>query len=98
MVGKRCGRLVVTAFQEIRRGQAHWLCRCDCGNSCVSSGTDLRSGAARSCRCYNNESIKTRSVTHGLSKTPAYISWTEMKQRCLNPQHPAYSDYGGRGI
>lgn len=27
-----------------------------------------------------------------------YLSWARMKQRCLNPNNPAYNDYGGRGI
>lgn len=30
--------------------------------------------------------------------TPTYRSWSSMKQRCLNPNHEAYSNYGGRGI
>ena len=25
-------------------------------------------------------------------------SWNNMRQRCLNQRHPAYPDYGGRGI
>jgi hypothetical protein len=29
---------------------------------------------------------------------PEYNSWTNMKKRCLNPRHPAYENYGGRGI
>ena len=37
-------------------------------------------------------------TTHGLSRTPEYRSWAEMKQRCFNPNHKQYSDYGGRGI
>lgn len=28
----------------------------------------------------------------------AYISWSNMIQRCTNPKNPKYSDYGGRGI
>jgi len=36
--------------------------------------------------------------THGLSETPEYHSWESMKQRCLNPNHKHYSNYGGRGI
>lgn len=27
-----------------------------------------------------------------------YRTWEAMKQRCLNPKHPAYDRYGGRGI
>ena len=27
-----------------------------------------------------------------------YCSWQNMKQRCLNPNHPKYTRYGGRGI
>ena len=36
--------------------------------------------------------------THGMSGTPEYYAWKDMKRRCLNPNHKAYSDYGGRGI
>ena len=35
---------------------------------------------------------------HGLSKTPEYRCWQQIKERCLNPKHKAYPDYGGRGI
>jgi hypothetical protein len=27
-----------------------------------------------------------------------YHKWENMKQRCLNPNHPSYRNYGGRGI
>lgn len=30
--------------------------------------------------------------------TPTYQSWQAMKQRCLQPNHPHYANYGGRGI
>ena len=29
---------------------------------------------------------------------PAYKAWCNMKQRCQNPNHPRYADYGGRSI
>jgi len=35
---------------------------------------------------------------HGLSRTKTYHAWAAMKQRCLNPNHPAFDHYGGRGI
>ncbi len=31
-------------------------------------------------------------------RSPTFISWTQMKQRCLNPRHHAFAMYGGRGI
>lgn len=37
-------------------------------------------------------------LKHGLSKTPEYKCWQQLKARCLNPNHRAYADYGGRGI
>lgn len=27
-----------------------------------------------------------------------YRAWGDLKQRCLNPNHPRFADYGGRGI
>jgi hypothetical protein len=30
--------------------------------------------------------------------TPTYMSWFAMKQRCQNPNHPKFADYGAVGI
>lgn len=30
--------------------------------------------------------------------TPTYVSWLQMRRRCLDASHHAYADYGGRGI
>ena len=35
---------------------------------------------------------------HGLSRTKLHDVWCEMRRRCNNPKHKAYSHYGGRGI
>lgn len=38
-------------------------------------------------------------VTHGQSnKTPEYMTWTDMRRRCLNQKAKDYPKYGGRGI
>jgi hypothetical protein len=31
-------------------------------------------------------------------RSPTYLSWVAMKQRCFNENHIAYNNYGGRGI
>ena len=36
--------------------------------------------------------------THGMSRTPTYNVWCEMRKRCENNRHKSYPDYGGRGI
>jgi DNA-binding CsgD family transcriptional regulator len=37
---------------------------------------------------------------HGecLPKTPEYIAWVAMKQRCFNSKNEVFEHYGGRGI
>lgn len=35
---------------------------------------------------------------HGMRNTPEYRTWSDMKNRCLNPRVRSYSNYGGRGI
>lgn len=37
-------------------------------------------------------------LKHGRSQLPEYKCWQQIKQRCLNPRHLAYPNYGGRGI
>ena len=35
---------------------------------------------------------------HGQSGTVEYKTWLNIKQRCSDPNHHSYPDYGGRGI
>lgn len=36
--------------------------------------------------------------THGMSETKIYYAWKTMRERCRNPNHAKYKDYGERGI
>ncbi len=36
--------------------------------------------------------------SHGMWNTSEYHAWENMKARCLNPKHPSFVNYGGRGI
>lgn len=44
------------------------------------------------------EANTTHGHNSGGKKTREYAAWDNMKRRCLNPQHPEYFRYGGRGI
>lgn len=48
IIGQRFGQLVVIAASR-KSGRAAWLCQCDCGGTCVTSGTQLRSGKTHTC-------------------------------------------------
>ncbi len=39
-----------------------------------------------------------KARNHGMSSTPEYTAWQAMKNRCSNPNHVQYADYGARGI
>jgi hypothetical protein len=98
---RRFGRLV--AREYMRRPHPHaykWRCDCDCGNEAFVFVTHLLSGARISCRCVLYESA-TYNVRHGEAtgeKSRLYRIWRGVKARCLNPNHPAFARYGGRGV
>lgn len=113
MKGQRCGRLsVVARAANTKSGKARWECLCDCGKTVIVTGVDLRSGHTTSCGCFHSErssnilrSIalgrtgnKNNAYRHGATKTKLYSVWSQMIQRCTNPNHKRYSDWGGRGI
>ncbi|MGL5713489.1 MAG: NUMOD1 domain-containing DNA-binding protein [Paraclostridium sp.] len=50
------------------------------------------------CGCIQNEKIRTRMTTHGMSSTKLYRVWRGIKTRCQNPNSKSYCDYGERGI
>lgn len=91
----RFGSLQVLRRQgSTKKGTAAWLCVCDCGNTVVVSGENLRNQKTVSCGCKRSE----RHTTHGQSGTRLYRIWQHMKTRCNDPNHDHYQWYGGKGI
>lgn len=106
LVGQKFGRLVIAQRKENdRSGTVQWLCLCDCGNTKIVRGNDLKRGDIKSCGCLQKEKITARNIDrskHGHTKnkkiSATYYSWRTMIQRCTNPSATRYRDYGGRGI
>lgn len=103
IAGKTFGRW--TALERVKndpKGQAQWLCRCECGTNRIVKSILLRRGITKSCGCLKQETTIERSTKHGHSSsktvTPTYHSWVGMTQRCTNPKNSSYPNYGGRGI
>lgn len=106
LVGQRFGRLQVVrlnGIKEVKRSYrinryAMWECVCSCGNSCIASTQNLKSGRTKSCGCLYLESIHDGNPKHNKSKTRLYRLYSGIKNRCYNTNEPSYKNYGGRGI
>ena len=65
LTGQRFGRLVVIG-KAGRYVSPHgktatiWLCQCDCGNTKEVITSELTTGHAKSCGCYQTEAMKDR--------------------------------------
>ena len=55
--------------------------------------SNVKRGNTKSCGC-----LVGKNTTHGLKSNRFYDTWYGMLQRCTNPNHKAYKNYGGRGI
>lgn len=82
------------------RGAGMWFCECQCGNSSVVAGADLRRGKVRSCGCLHRDAcdVGTRPKLHGRSGTPEYHTFKAMHLRCEDSTRKEYKWYGAKGI
>lgn len=59
IVGVRFGKLTVVRFVEKDvNGKLMWECKCECGNTAVVRGNDLRQQKIQSCGCVRKETCK----------------------------------------
>jgi len=99
LMGQKFNRLTVIGVAEnSKAGKSRWVCRCDCGNTSIVTGSDLKNGHIRSCGCLKDEINSTIHTVHGMTQDPIHACWNNMKQRCQNPKASGYPLYGGRGI
>lgn len=94
--GRRFGKLKAVRYAglagKVRKGR--WLFECDCGVQVeMYISNVVRKDGSKSCGCDKNV-----AVIHGLSRTPEYKVWKNMRRRCSDVLDKAYPNYGGRGI
>ena len=95
LIGERFGNLIVIKRLENNKyNRSQWLCLCDCGKQKIISGNSLQTNKTKSCGCLRFKHGHTKYKIS--SKT--FSAWDSMKQRCENPLHKSYKNYGGRGI
>ena len=106
-----CGALILTDMKMIedlgflsptknnKYGRRYGMYECPfCGKhfSCMTS--HIKNGHTKSCGCVSHKMTAEKRITHGLSSHPLYSIWRCMVNRCTNPSHKSYKDYGMRGI
>ena len=102
IAGERFGKLLVLSFSHINNRRAFWNCECECGTVKAIRSHDLLGSKVNSCGCLKVEQTRQRNYKHGHSvrgaKTRAWDIWRGMTERCRNPNHSSWSNYGGRGV
>ena len=73
-------------------------CVCVCGARVTVRLYSLASGNTTSCGCARRKGHIKHGGTKGGVRSPTWLSWTAMRQRCNNERHQNYANYGGRGI
>ena len=102
--GHEYSYLTVIGRSEMRdsHGRHLWVVRCLRGEARTMDIRDLlrreRAGRPISCGCQKRKFISMANRRHGMSTHPAFAVWRSMKERCTDPKHPAWRNYGGRGI
>ena len=99
-VGTRFGRLTVLGhgwtYPTGRPRVRHYEVQCDCGARVAVNRGNLVSGNTTSCGCLQRD--RPNNTRHGMTGTQVHNTWAGIRQRCENPNDPAYKHYGGRGI
>lgn len=83
---------------RVHKNRPRLLCLCDCGKLVELDRHKVIHGHTKSCGCYKLNKLVARLKTHGLTHSPTYRSWSEMKSRCVNAKNTHFHNYGGRGI
>jgi len=98
--GDKFGELTAIKFIETKKKSGQfWLFRCDCKVEKIICVGKVKAGHTKSCGCLVEKRLKEGlNLKHGMYGTKIYMSWSNMKNRCLNKNHPKFKNYGYRGI
>lgn len=98
-IGEVIAKLTVVSREpDAQSRHKKWLCLCECGNTSVVYGIQLRSGKTKSCGCLRSERNIELKTIHGLSHKWQFNALINIRSRCTDPENKQYKDYGGRGI
>lgn len=96
-IGKKKNKLTVVGLADKSPADKKWYikCVCDCGNTVEVLPYQFEKGIIKSCGCLRKNSPNYKD---GRTKHSLYSLWKTMIDRCENPEHHKYKQYGLRGI
>lgn len=103
LTGQVFNRLTVIGYGGSERKHTIWMCKCKCEKLVKVRREGLIAQKTRSCGCLKNEIVQagahvTNGESRGRKRSVEYKAYHGAKERCQNPNGPAFADYGGRGI
>ena len=103
--GQDFGNLHVDSYYgKDKRGHKYYWCTCKCGSTILCRATHLKDGSTTSCGCLMSKASALRGhinkygTKHKMYATRLYYCWSNMIQRCTNPNNRHYQTYGAQGI
>ena len=89
--------LVIDHYENDKFGNKQWVVKCDCGNTKVVVGMNLRKGLTKSCGCLQKEwaskSLTDMNTKHGKSYTREYKTHNATAYRLRKTkQMPKWAD------
>lgn len=97
--GRTFGLWSVVSRAPNKGSRTAWICRCACGSISSVASVHLMQGKSSSCGCSKAKAgAASPNYRHGGSSSRLYQIWAGMIQRCTNPRHKSFPDYGARGI
>lgn len=99
LTGQKFGKLTVLCeagryVAPNSKKRVKWKCLCECGNTKIAIGHDLKNGRVKSCGCLKEH----HSDMNNPKREKLYRIWHDIKYRCFNVNCRSYKNYGGRGI
>lgn len=86
--GNKYGRLTVLSRAENNhRGDAQWLCQCDCGKQVIVKGVSLRSGHTQSCGCYQKDKVREQGLKNTTNLVNKRFGKLVVKERIVGDKN-----------
>lgn len=84
LTGRRFGRLTVIKHSHIANNVHYWICKCDCGNERIASGSNLQQGYIKSCGCLKKEGFKNAFIPQEIQLKERHQLGGEVKKYKLS--------------